>query len=94
MTEYSKKLNLRPSKIIIKNLKNRWGSVTKKGILNLNVNLLKTPNEVVDYIIVHELCHLVIRKHSHHFWNLVGRIMPGYSQYISWLENNASSLIE
>ena len=44
--------------IIIKNLKNRWGSVTKEGSLNMNVNLLKAPGDIVDYIILHELCHL------------------------------------
>jgi predicted metal-dependent hydrolase len=75
---YSKKLNLKPPRIIIKNLRNRWGSVTKRGVLNLNVNLLKAPNEVIDYIVAHELCHFVIKKHSHHFWDLLRKIMPMY----------------
>lgn len=90
---YSKKLNLKPPKIIIKNLRNRWGSMTKRGVLNLNVNLLKAPNEVIDYVVAHELCHLVIKKHSHHFWDLLRKIMPLYEESIMWLERNASLLI-
>jgi predicted metal-dependent hydrolase len=50
-----------PQKIILKNLKNRWGSVTKKDTLNLNRNLMKAPNDIIDYIIIHELCHLKIQ---------------------------------
>jgi len=53
--------------IIIKNLKNRWGSMTKEGSLNMNVNLLKAPGDIVDYIILHELYHLKIKEHSHHY---------------------------
>src|SRR5215212_6111615 len=40
------------------------------GVINLNLNLLKTPEEVIDYIILHELCHLKIRSHSHHYWDM------------------------
>lgn len=95
VTEYSKRLGIqRPRTIITKNMRNRWGSVTKDGVLNLNLNLLKAPNKVIDYIIIHELCHFTIRKHSHHFWDLLGRSMPRYKDSIVWLENNASILIE
>jgi predicted metal-dependent hydrolase len=90
---FSRKLDLKPPKIIIKNLRNRWGSVTKNGVLNLNVNLLKAPNEVIDYVVAHELCHLVIKKHSHHFWDLLRKIMPMYKDSMAWLERNASLLI-
>ena len=94
VTAYSKKINLKPPKIIIKNLRNRWGSVTRRGVLNLNLNLLKAPNEVIDYVVAHELCHFVIKKHSHHFWDLLSNIMPLYEDSILWLERNASPLIE
>jgi predicted metal-dependent hydrolase len=50
--------------IIIKNLKNRWDSMIREGSLNMNVNLLKAPGDIVDYIILHELCHLKIKEHS------------------------------
>jgi predicted metal-dependent hydrolase len=94
VVEYSEKLKVKPHKIIVKNLKNRWGSVTRQGILNLNVNLLKAPNEIINYVIIHELCHLIFKQHSHHFWNLLKKVMPGYKESIIWLESNASSLIE
>jgi predicted metal-dependent hydrolase len=92
--KYSKKLNIQPHRIIIKNLKNRWGSVTKEGDLNLNVNLLKAPSDVIDYIIAHELCHFVIKGHAHHFWDFLGKIMPRYKDKMVWLENNTSLLLE
>lgn len=89
-----KGLKIEIQKIVIKNLRNRWGSVTKEGVLNLNVNLLKSPSKVIDYIIIHEMCHIKFKAHSHHFWILVHKIMPGYNDIIIWLERNASSLIE
>ena len=90
--DYSKILNIQPSKTVIK--ENRWGSITKKGVLNLNVNLIKAPEEVIDYIIVHELCHFRIKKHSHHFWDFLRKVIPRYKESVVWLENNATSLIE
>jgi predicted metal-dependent hydrolase len=82
-----------PPRIVIKNLRNRWGSITSKGILNLNLNLLKAPNQVIDYIIIHELCHLIINNHSHHFWRQIRKIIPDYDKSIIWLEDNAALLI-
>lgn len=90
---FSKLIQVRPSKIIIKNLKNRWGSATKKGTINLNVNLIKASEDVIDYIIIHELCHLVIKKHSHHFWSFLHKYVPNYQMDIEWLETNSKSLI-
>jgi predicted metal-dependent hydrolase len=92
--EYSKELKVDIHKIVVKNLKNRWGSVTKEGVVNLNMHLLKAPNKIIDYIIVHELCHILIKGHSYRFWNLVRQIIPDYRKSITWLEKNASSLIE
>jgi predicted metal-dependent hydrolase len=92
--EYSKELGVDIQKIIIKNLRNRWGSVTKEGIVNLNLHLLKAPHKIIDYIIVHELCHVLIKGHSYRFWNYVRQIIPDYKKNISWLEQNATSLIE
>jgi predicted metal-dependent hydrolase len=92
--EFSKELKLEIRRMVVKNLRNRWGSVTEKGVLNLNLNLLKAPQKVIDYIIIHELCHFIIKKHSYHFWDLLRKIMPRYTEYIVWLEKNASSLIE
>ena len=82
-----------PQKIILKNLKNRWGSVTKKDTLNLNRNLMKAPNDIIDYIIIHELCHLTIQGHSHHFWSFLKQFVPNYQKKIDRLNRNSESLI-
>ena len=67
--------------------------MTKQGSINLNVNLLKAPEDVIDYMILHELCHFKIKEHSHHYWDYVRRYMPNYQEKIEWLKTNGSHLI-
>jgi predicted metal-dependent hydrolase len=90
---HSKKLGLRVKRIGIKNLKNRWGSLTKAGVVNLNLNLMKAPEEVIDYIILHEICHMKIKEHSHHYWELLYKFMPDYNGRIEWLRVNGPNLL-
>ena len=82
-----------PQRIVLKNLRNRWGSVTKKNTINLNRNLIKAPDDIIDYIIIHELCHLKIQGHSHHFWSFLKQFIPNYQKKIDWLHRNGESLI-
>ena len=91
--EYSKKIEVKVERIAVKHLKNRWGSMTKEGSISLNVNLLKSPEDVIDYIILHELCHFKIKEYSHHYWDYVRRYMPKYEENIEWLKINGSHLI-
>jgi predicted metal-dependent hydrolase len=77
----------------MKNLRNRWGSLTKQGVINLNLNLIKAPEDIIDYIILHELCHLKIKEHSHHYWDLLHKFMPNYQDKIEWLKVNGDSLL-
>jgi predicted metal-dependent hydrolase len=77
----------------MKNLRNRWGSLKKNGVLNLNLNLVKAPEDVIDYIILHELCHLKIREHSHHYWDLLHKFMPNYYDKIEWLNVNGKDIL-
>ncbi|MBY0294330.1 M48 family metallopeptidase [Patescibacteria group bacterium] len=65
-------------KIFIKNHKSRWGSCSQKGNLNFNYQILFLPPHLVDYIIVHELCHLRHFNHSPTFWSLVSQALPNY----------------
>ena len=88
LTKFSKKLDLTPKKLNIKNLKSRWGSVTTDNTINLNVNLMKAPTSVIDYVILHELCHLKIKGHSYKFWQLLRKFMPRYEEQKLWLEQN------
>ena len=91
--EFSKIIEVTPPKIIIKDLKNRWGSATENGIINLNVNLVKAPEDIIDYIISHELCHFKIKDHSHRFWAFLRKFIVEYSKYIEWLDVNGKNMI-
>jgi predicted metal-dependent hydrolase len=84
----SKIVGVEPQKLVIKKLKKRWGSITKNNNMNLNINLIKAPTDVIDYIILHELCHFKIKGHSFRFWNLLKGYFPEYPKYIEWLNIN------
>lgn len=75
----------RPRSIKITGAKKRWGSCGAKGSINLSWRLILMPPQVVDYVIVHELVHLVERNHSKRFWSKVAEIMPGYHLQRRWL---------
>ena len=90
---YAEKENFVYNKITIKNLVSRWGSCSTKGNLNFNCLLMLTPDYVIDYIVVHELCHLREMNHSEKFWAEVERIMPDYQRAELWLKQNGGNLI-
>jgi predicted metal-dependent hydrolase len=90
---HSKRLGVKAKGIAVKKLRDRWGSLTKSNVISLNVNLVKAPEDVIDYIILHELCHLKIKEHSHHYWDLVHRFMPNYQDKIEWLKANGDNLV-
>lgn len=75
---YNAHFQLVIGKVSVKNQKTCWGSCSRKGNLNFNYVLVLLPVPVADYVIVHELCHLVHFNHSRAFWELVARIVPGY----------------
>lgn len=81
------------AKITIRNQKTRWGSCSGKGGLNFNCLLMKTPPEVIDYVVVHELCHRKEMNHSKQFWNEVERILPDYKMSVKWLKEHGSDLM-
>lgn len=90
---YAEKENFVYNKITIKNLVSRWGSCSTKGNLNFNCLLMLTPDYVIDYIVVHELCHLREMNHSEKFWAEVEKIMPDYQRSELWLKQNGGNLI-
>jgi predicted metal-dependent hydrolase len=81
-----KKLRLRDS---ITN----WGSCSWDGNINISVRLLFAPPEVIDYVLIHELAHLVEHNHSDRFWHLVEKVMPGYRLAESWLHQHGNQCI-
>ena len=82
----------KPLRITIKSLKGRWGSTTKSGEVILNANLMKAPTSVIEYVIIHELCHLKIKEHNQKFWNLVSKHSPKYQEHTKWLEVNGINI--
>ena len=92
ISRYSSIIGVRPSKVTIKEQKTRWGSCSTKGNINLNWKLVMAPLEVVDYVIVHELSHMRRMDHSYKFWEIVGNILPEYSDRRKWLRVNGSKL--
>ena len=74
-------------KIFIKNQKTRWASASKKGNLNFNYKIVELPNELLDYLVVHELCHLKEFNHSKAFWALVAKTVPNFKDSRRRLRN-------
>lgn len=81
-----------PNRIRIKDQKTRWGSCSSKGNVNFNYRIIMAPDEILDYIVVHELSHLKHMNHSKDFWNEVGRILPDYQRLRLWLRKNQNTL--
>ena len=80
-------------RITVRHQKTLWGSCSSKGNLNFNCLLMLCPEEVLDYVIVHELCHRKELNHSPRFWAEVERILPGYRKPLKWLKNEGQEII-
>ncbi|WP_051350709.1 M48 family metallopeptidase [Caloramator sp. ALD01] len=89
---FSQKYNLVPNRVVIKEQKTIWGSCSSKGNINLNWRLILVPLDVLDYVVVHELCHLKHHNHSKKFWDLVKEIMPDFEKKKMWLKENGGRL--
>ncbi len=90
---YAKIMGVTYGKISIRNQVSRWGSCSSKGNLNFNCLLLLCPKEVLNYVVVHELCHRKEMNHSKKFWQLVERFCPEYEQHKKWLKEQGNELI-
>ena len=78
--------------VSIRSQRSRWGSCSRQGNLNFNCLLLLAPMEVLDYVVVHELCHRLEMNHSARFWAEVERVLPDYRTARAWLKQNGESL--
>jgi len=85
-------IGVNPTSIEVKAYKSRWGSCHHDGRIYFNWRLIMAPVWVIDYVIVHELCHLIHHNHSKPFWHKVEEIMPDYKQAKEWLKINGLML--
>lgn len=89
---YSLMVGVKPTAVGIKTFKSRWGSCSAKGKVDFNWKIMMAPNRIVDYVIVHELCHLKQHDHSPKFWRQVERVVPEYLDCKEWLKVNGVQL--
>jgi hypothetical protein len=83
---FSKELGVNPIRLVIKSMSSSWGSCSPNKTITLNWKLIKAPIYVINYIIVHELTHLIELNHSSEFWNIISVQVPNYNRAKSWLK--------
>lgn len=89
---YAPRIQVQYGRITIRNQKSRWGSCSSWGNLNFNWKLIMAPPEVLDYVVIHELCHRIEFNHSERFWKLVYQQMPDYEAWKKWLKSHSVDL--
>lgn len=78
LDHYSRIMGVRPEAIHITSAKTRWGSCTSNRTINFSYRLIFAPDELIDYVVIHELAHLYEMNHSREFWAVVGKFLPDY----------------
>ena len=91
---YAPRIGVTYGKITIRNQRSRWGSCSAKGNLNFNCLLMLAPPEVVDSVVVHELCHRKEMNHSKKFYEEVLRVFPDYWKWHRWLKDHGAALMK
>ena len=90
---YANKLGVNFNRIAVKDTSTRWGSCSSKGNLNFNYHLIKMPEEVLDYVVIHEVCRLKELNHSKKYWELVKEFCPEYKSVVKWLKENGKQYL-
>ena len=88
------KFSIKYKSLEIKKYRSRWGSCSSNSNIKLNWKLIMLPIKVIDYVIIHELAHIIEPNHSKSFWSLVQRMYPKYKKSDSWLKKNGSIIID
>lgn len=89
---FAPKVGVKIDGIKIKGMGYRWASCGKTGVLNFHWKCMMAPPKIIDYIVVHELCHFHHRNHTDAFWNEVDKVMPDYRERVDWLRKHGASL--
>ena len=90
---YADRIGVSYGRITIRNQRSKWGSCSGQGNLNFNCLLMLCPRDVVEYVVVHELCHRKQMNHSPAFWNEVARVIPDYRQKEAWLKQHGAAIL-
>lgn len=93
VARYATLLGVTFGRIAVRSQRRRWGSCSARGNLNFNCLLMLAPEEILDYVIVHELCHRKEMNHSPRFWALVEQILPDYRSRRKWLTDHGANLL-
>ncbi|MBT4440439.1 MAG: M48 family metallopeptidase [Elusimicrobiaceae bacterium] len=91
---FAQKMELEYNRLVIKDQKTVWGSCSEKSNINLSYRLIKMPENVIDYLVLHELAHLVHLNHSSDYWDIVEKYCPDHKRFRKWLNNNKVSLFD
>lgn len=89
---YAPKVGVEISNIKVKDMGYRWASYGRNGVLNFHWKCMMAPPRIIDYIVVHELCHFHCRHHTDAFWNEVDKVMPDYRERKEWLRKRGAEL--
>ena len=89
---WQEKIGVAPKEVKIMELQNRWGSCTPQGNVNFHWKTIMAPLTIIDYIIAHELTHLIHPNHSEAFWNELDKVIPDYHRHKSWLKLNGAGM--
>lgn len=89
---YDKRIGVKVGQFGVSNLGHRWASYSRSGIVNFNWRAIMAPIWVFDYVLLHEMVHMIERRHSKRFWRLVSRVMPDYEEFDRWLAENGADL--
>jgi hypothetical protein len=89
---HARNMGVKFNKVLITDMKYRWGSCTTKNNLNFNWRLIKAPTSVIDYVIIHELAHLLEPNHTSRFWNIIKAQTPNFMKAKEWLKDHGEIL--
>jgi predicted metal-dependent hydrolase len=92
VAHFAPKVGVRPKSVSIRDLAFRWASCSSDGRLSFHWKCMMATPKVIDYVVVHELCHMHVRDHSEAFWNEVDKILPDYLERKNWLRQHGAAL--
>lgn len=90
--QYKEQLGVHPNDVNVMELQNRWASCSAKGNINFHWKCAMAPMDVLQYIVVHELAHLIHLNHTPEFWNELDKILPNYEKQLNWLKLNGAGM--